>query len=68
MGLAGPDPDGPAAHGQHDHGKEDGERRLGTPACRFHADLPAPWPATSENGDVATTHPLSDLDVAQRTS
>jgi len=30
------EPDGSAAHDDHQDGKEDGERRLGTPARRFH--------------------------------
>ena len=35
-GLPGHVPDGAAARDQDEHGRDDDERRLGTPACRSH--------------------------------
>ena len=54
MGFVGHAPEDSGAHEQHDRNKEDGERRLDTPASGFHTGIL--W-ATRHDGEGSHWRP-----------
>ena len=58
--------DGAAHQNRHDHDNEDGERTLGTPACRSHADLSTPLQAVDDFLAVLRTRPAVELVLGSR--